>query len=538
MKRIFLILSLALLLVGCSTDQSHNWRLLTAERLMDERPNQVLAMLNPDSAQRLSSAADTALYNLLYTEAILKNGLWLNNTSLINRSIAHYTATGDHRHLAQSYLYRSMNALKSNHYGEAMSDALRAFPMVEKLDSRRLDYEMNDVLGRINSEVGCHRLALPYFRQALQAATALPGDTLAQVLSLNYLAQTYEQLGQYANFTRAMVRCQRLLKHVNLAQQANVKTTLGEYYIRIHQTARGQRLLEETSIADLSRRASLMLGNLYARQGNRTKAVDLWYDAVMSSMPAIRMEAITKLINDARLHNNPEDVFSLLIIRDETIRDAPNAGTANDIAAQQNNYWKQLEERQQYRRFITLLCVIIGLLVALLIFIGYHRRRIRLFRTKISDLNGRYLADLEAYHTATGEVERLKKRIADYQEDRQQPDEWNIKETLLTHAHIFHLHRLAARSDTAKPEDWDRLRQLITEYDGHFLPALNACGNINARELAICMLIRLRFIPSEIALLTGLSSQQVTNVRTRLQQRLFGQKGSTRDFDTRIRQLT
>jgi len=109
---------------------------------------------------------------------------------------------------------------------------------------------------------------------------------------------------------------------------------------------------------------------------------------------------------------------------------------------------------------------------------------------------------------------------------------------LQTHAHIFHLHRLAARSDTAKPEDWDQLRQLITEYDSRFLPALNSCGNISGRELAICMLIRLRFIPSEIALLTGLSSQQITNMRTRLLQRLFGQKGSTRDFDARIRQLT
>ena len=414
MKRIFIILSLALLLVGCSTEQSHNGRLLTAERLMDERPNQVLAILNPDSAQHLSSAADTALYNLLYTQAILKSGLWLDKASLINRSIAYYNAIGDRHHLALSYLYRGMNALKSNRYGEAMSDALRAFSMTKVVDSKHFDYEVNDVLGRINSDVGCHQQALPYFRQALQAATALTGDTLAQVLSLNYLAQTYEQLGQYANFTRAMVRCQRLLRHVDLTQQANVKTTLGEYYIRIHQTARGQRLLEETSMADLSRRASLMLGNLYARQGNRTKAVDLWYDAVMSSIPAIRMEATTELINDARRQNNPEDVFSLLNIRDQTFRDAPNAGTAKEIAAQQNNYWKQLDEHRQYRRFIGLLYVIIGLLVALLIFIGYHRRRIRLFRTRISDLNGHYLADLEAYHTATGEVERLKKRIADY----------------------------------------------------------------------------------------------------------------------------
>ena len=47
----------------------------------------------------------------------------------------------------------------------------------------------------------------------------------------------------------------------------------------------------------------------------------------------------------------------------------------------------------------------------------------------------------------------------------------------------------------------------------------------------------MRFQPSEIAVLVGASPQTVTNSRTRLLGKIFGEKGGARDFDRRIRQM-
>jgi putative tetratricopeptide repeat-containing domain protein len=51
------------------------------------------------------------------------------------------------------------------------------------------------------------------------------------------------------------------------------------------------------------------------------------------------------------------------------------------------------------------------------------------------------------------------------------------------------------------------------------------------------MLIRLRFIPSELSALLGISPQSVTNMRQRLLQKLFHEKGGAKDFDEKIRAI-
>ena len=71
---------------------------------------------------------------------------------------------------------------------------------------------------------------------------------------------------------------------------------------------------------------------------------------------------------------------------------------------------------------------------------------------------------------------------------------------------------------------------------GEFLAKLNP-HELNAKEMHLCMLIKLRFIPSEMAILTNSSPQTVTNMRVRLLEKIFCEKGGARDLDRRIREL-
>jgi len=45
-------------------------------------------------------------------------------------------------------------------------------------------------------------------------------------------------------------------------------------------------------------------------------------------------------------------------------------------------------------------------------------------------------------------------------------------------------------------------------------------------ERRVCMLIRLRFVPTEMAALMDVSVQQITNIRSRINSKLFRRKGA------------
>ena len=63
-------------------------------------------------------------------------------------------------------------------------------------------------------------------------------------------------------------------------------------------------------------------------------------------------------------------------------------------------------------------------------------------------------------------------------------------------------------------------------------------ASLSEDEYMVCLLVRFNFIPSEISILLNLSSQTVTNIRTRLLKKLFGKMGGAKDFDQALIEYT
>lgn len=160
-----------------------------------------------------------------------------------------------------------------------------------------------------------------------------------------------------------------------------------------------------------------------------------------------------------------------------------------------------------------LLHIIIWLLTALLLviattlgFVLYHRRRIARLHMEIDQLIQRYMS-------------------------------WHIDEELLSATLVTMLHHKADRGQPATDEDWNALQQLIRQDAPEFLARLNATAALTPKEQNVCLLIRLRFLPSELAVLTSTSPQTITNMRVRLLQKLFHEKGGARQFDQRMQKM-
>ena len=139
--------------------------------------------------------------------------------------------------------------------------------------------------------------------------------------------------------------------------------------------------------------------------------------------------------------------------------------------------------------------------------------------------------------TKSREIEKLQQKIAVFQEDKKRPDEWNLEGPLYNSPILNTLHSHAARGKEASDKDFGELVDLMKVNASSFLNRLDMdINNLNYNELNICILTKLHFLPSEISCLMGLSSQNITNIRTRLLKKIFNiDKGGAKDFDKQIR---
>ena len=85
------------------------------------------------------------------------------------------------------------------------------------------------------------------------------------------------------------------------------------------------------------------------------------------------------------------------------------------------------------------------------------------------------------------------------------------------------------RSMTAT--DWVELADAVNSSYPGFSDKLHSLCRISEQDLHVSLLIKMRLQPKDIATLTAHSKESVASTRSRLYQKVFGKKGSTRDWD-------
>ena len=79
--------------------------------------------------------------------------------------------------------------------------------------------------------------------------------------------------------------------------------------------------------------------------------------------------------------------------------------------------------------------------------------------------------------------------------------------------------------------DWVELTEAVNSiYDG-FSEKLYSLYNMSDQYFHVSLLIKIRIQPKDIATLTAHSKESIASTRSRLYQKVFGKKGSTKDWD-------
>lgn len=80
-------------------------------------------------------------------------------------------------------------------------------------------------------------------------------------------------------------------------------------------------------------------------------------------------------------------------------------------------------------------------------------------------------------------------------------------------------------------EQWQQLATLVDSLYTGFTDKLYSLYKFSTNDYHVCLLIKIRIQPKDIALLTAHSKESVATTRSRLYQKIFGKKGSTKDWD-------
>jgi hypothetical protein len=125
------------------------------------------------------------------------------------------------------------------------------------------------------------------------------------------------------------------------------------------------------------------------------------------------------------------------------------------------------------------------------------------------------------------EIQKLQTALAMYQDNEQSVEQWSDERAILACDIAKRLHSLSSHAQKATPNELKSL--LVTAQNAFpkfYANITDASKGLSHTEIVISILIRFRFIPSEISLLLGLSSQRITNLKSSVNQKLFGTQGA------------
>lgn len=80
-------------------------------------------------------------------------------------------------------------------------------------------------------------------------------------------------------------------------------------------------------------------------------------------------------------------------------------------------------------------------------------------------------------------------------------------------------------------DDWAELTEVVNRVYTGFTDKLFSLYRMSDQDYHVSLLIKIRLQPKDIATLTAHSKESVATTRSRLYQKVFGKKGSTKDWD-------
>ena len=214
---------------------------------------------------------------------------------------------------------------------------------------------------------------------------------------------------------------------------------------------------------------------------------------------------------------------------------------------------KTIEAMMSKQRTV-LLGLILTLSLSVSAFIIYRfRKYIRLVKQRI---HAKYTSDIHHYNAikdalqesqskialhehlaiqAKSDLKDFKKDIENTQNKYLEDDRWGLTDVLQDSSIVQHLREKALRGGKATELEQKKFRNKVTLYLPEALTTLCMQNpDISTKEKLICLFVFAHFSPTEICVLMEMKPANLSNIRKRLNRKLFSSDGGAKEFDEKI----
>ncbi len=563
-----LLLLLLLFPTSCKEDKRVAEVTDAAEGLLETRADSALTLLDGIAGEMPSfSKKQRMRYRLIYAEAQNKAFVPVTHDSTLLEVAAYYRKYGTDNDLMRAYY---MVGCAYRDKGDAPT-ALKYFRMAaEAADMTDADCDLNTLL-RIHSQMGSlfnNVCAFKDERHEYDVAESLAWATRDTVSALRimwmkatslHVQERYDASVALIDSMRALekrfglpecVECNypmRIDACLLAGDTAGAATLLREYEGRLHigplspdadianpsyhyHKGRYYLLAARSDSAIVQFKRLLSRSAQYEFRELAYKGLQEAYSQTHQADSAVKYAALYAEANDSTTRHRSSEV----LLRMQSLY---NYTQAQEQAAQ--------AEQKTFRLKVLFCAMLVVLLCAAAGSWRIYRRHMRKIHQKQTATSAAYLSliqrlkdnvsQLQQLKTDTDgflktkqeEVASLRKALLMYQTDALDVEQWSTEREILDSQIAGHLHALAARGRRATADETDRLCVFAqTAFPAFHKFITDEAKHLSPREITVCTLIRFQFISSEIGVLSGLTPQQVTNIKAAVNRKLFNAAGA------------
>lgn len=572
MKRIPIYLVLLFVLIACESRTSLTQMFDSIDSLAtSQHPQKALEALDNISPMYASmDKGERMKYEFLYVKAKAKNYESIAHDSVIVDLADYYHNKGNNKEKMEAYYILGI-------YYKQKGDAPRALASFSKslqyADSTRNVRDMmlvHGMLQEVYEESGLYTDARREMKLAANYGLKCK-DTLAALIYKEFEPWYYLQI---RDFDSVEIAANRIYKRSTQVKYGRPNTLVLSYSVlsqlekKNWKKAKRYMDIYERNFADPTVNTKGRSAILYDYKAKYYAGIG----KLDSALHFIHLQQRNRCLNNSeQVFRNYMNVYCALGKVDSVNKYANLFCLYNDSAKanlyaervtqikSMYDYTQQQEEafrqRSKSHRLMAALMLVasLGVIVALslVMLISRNRRRhaeaMRIEHNEYARLSARYEMVLEQqnmlmlkesekskmYDLLQQELEGLRQNMATVSATRNKESQ-----KMMEAAAVERLRELIAAGNHPSDEEWKELSKVFEEYDNSFSKWLaDQSGKLNRREMRLCMLSRLHFQPSEAAVLLVTTRQNVTNMRSRMMPKVFGEEGSAADFGLRIAEI-
>lgn len=549
------------LFMGACSNQVQAPMLLEAEKIIEERPDSALSILNKIENVNQLSEKDHATYCLLLTQAQDLNYITHTSDSLIKIAATYFEKNQDKQRSMLAYYYLGRVNSDLQDALQAQEYYLKALEIGEDSKDYTLLIKIYNNLGTLYAYQDINDMALPMYKKVLSYLELEP-DSVKTAFALRNIARIYS-LTQKAD--SSIIYYKRAISYSAIKNKASILIDLGNLYLSLKDYEKASQCMEKAKPLISNEKTLypiyLSKGELHIATNQLDSAKFYLNHCIKSTNIYTRAGSLYQLAQIAQKEKNINDLIKYSNLY-EQIRDSIiNSSHFENIRLTQSmfNYQRIAKEKNKYekeatqRMLLIYQVIIVFSIVFISSFIFFKKEQNK--KKTLADLkeeqykrSQQYIEDnekqisqlTEMLHSKQEEMGEVEKQLYEARKLMLEMENRQIFEkqgTFLLLEKDFHnssLYIRIHREDDIQlgSSEWEELHQLIDATYSDFTNRLiKLYPQISIEEIHICYLVKMQLSIKKIAFIMHITSSGVSQCRRRLYKKFTGEPQNTEKFD-------